>query len=498
MSRLTTDGAPVCRVLVDMSYASLGYCGIAQESRVLLKALCRSGCVAPTGLVFGNDDAVIAHQFASSSRLAQRLENQALFLQALMDSRPPRASLAPVRWLKQLRNLWRLTLARRADTDPLDIDVFWDVVWRGLLARSLSDGDIEIARRCPMLLANLGGRMLAARSVFRLPAVRLNTQGYEFALFHNCRPIRVGPKTCKLIRYYDMIPGVRPDLVGAPADVANHFRAIRRCLDDSIFVCDSGPARADLLRAFPELEERSTVIPAGLPDGYYPERFPELLGAIVRSRSVKNSAAPNDIPAWDPMPPYLLMTATIEPRKNHVTLIRAFEALIARRPTELRLVIVGRPGWKYQEAMKAMKPLMAQQRILHLVDVPLQELRVLNTHAEAAVFPSLYEGFGYGPLEAMSCHTPAVVSDIAAHRWTYGGAAAYFDPYRVESCVEALERLLFCEAAGYRRRLVDAGIECVRRYSAEAVGKQWRALFEELLRQRITGNVRKARLARFA
>ena len=490
------------RVLHDLSYASLGYCGIAQDSRVLLKTLYQLQNVGVTGLMFGDDDAVIGHKFASSAGLARRLENQAIFMQALVDHQPPSAHSATLRRLQHLRRLWRLTLARRVNTDSLDNETFWDCVWRGLLAPALSGADIEIARQCPMLLANLGGRMLTARSLFNLPAPRLDTRDYDFAIFHNCRTIHIGPGTCKLVRYYDMIPGVRPDLVGSHLDIRSHFAAIRRCIGDSIFVCDSGPARDDLLRAFPELEERSVVIPPALSDGYCPEALPKLLTSIVRNRRAEWHGQSSDvrsrIPTWKKMPPYLLMTAAIEPRKNHVMLVRAFEKLLSRHTTSLRLVIVGQPGWKFGEALQAMKPLIRQQRIIHLVDVPIEELRVLSTHAEAVVFPSLYEGFGLGPLEAMCCRTPAIISDIAAHRWACGDAAVYFDPYCVDSCVGALEQVLFCESPDLRCRLVQAGINRVQRYSVAAVGAQWLALFEELRRQTITSDVTRACLARMA
>lgn len=487
------------KVLVDVSYASLGYCGIAQESRILLKALYRLQGVEPTGLLFGHDDAVIAHKFASTARLAHRMENQALFVQALIDKRAPCSPVRAIRLLQTWKRNWRLALAKRIRTDRLDNEVFWDAIWRGLLARSLSDDDIDIAQRCPMLLANLGGRMLATRALFGLPSVRLDTRAFDFALFHNAQAIRVSPNTCKLVRYYDMIPGMRPDMVDSQADVAYHFRAIRRCLKDSIFVCDSGPARDDLVRAFPELEERSAVIPAGLSDGYYPEHLPNLLNTIVRNRRAPLEEKRNGTrqPGRIALSRYLLMTSTIEPRKNHVMLIRAFETLLARRRTNLKLVIVGQPGWKFGEALQAMKPLIEQQRVIHLVNLSLRELRVLNTHAEAVVFPSLYEGFGYAPLEAMCCHTPVVVSDIAAHRWTYGDAAVYFDPYRVDSIVEALERVVFSES-GLPRQLVEAGIARVQRYSAGAIGDQWLGLFDKLSHPQVQARAEDARLARYA
>ena len=60
--------------------------------------------------------------------------------------------------------------------------------------------------------------------------------------------------------------------------------------------------------------------------------------------------------------------------------------------------------------------------------MPVEEMRVLYTHAEALVFPSNYEGFGFPPLEAMQCGTPVIASDIAAHRWVLGDACAVLQP----------------------------------------------------------------------
>jgi glycosyltransferase involved in cell wall biosynthesis len=488
---------PDFRILVDLSYASLGYCGMAQESRVFLKTLSQLDRVAPTGLIFGRGDAVVDHRFAGTSDRSRRAENHAIFMQALVDKSARFSSFKVFRWWERLRALARCAFGRIVQTEPLDIETLWDLVWRNLLARSLSDEDIDIARECPMLLANLGGRMLTARSVYNLPGPRLETNGFDFALFHDSQPIKVSPRTIKLIRYYDLIPGLRPDLVVSSRCIKNHFRAIRRCLQDSIYVCISKPTQDDLLQAFPELEERCVTIPCVLADDYYPEELPDLLPAIVRSRvSAVTKGGAEGFLVGGKTPPYLIMSSTIEPRKNHVTLIRAFEKLAAKRPTDLRLIIVGNLGWKYDEIVRAMKPLIQQRRLYHLEDVPLQELRVLYTHAQALIFPSLYEGFGYTPLEAMCCHTPVLVSDIAAHRWVYGDAAMYFDPYRIDSLVDSLEQLLFSQDTTLRHELVNRGKRQIRRYQISAVGAQWLALFEELRRQGIAGKTTNARLAR--
>jgi hypothetical protein len=197
------------------------------------------------------------------------------------------------------------------------------------------------------------------------------------------------------------------------------------------------------------------------------------------------------------VPPYLIMVSTIEPRKNHIALVRAFESLLARHRTDLRLLVVGSIGWKAKSILQAMKPLIRRGRILHLTEVPLNELRVLYSHAVASVFPSFYEGFGYPPLESMCCDTPAIVSEVSAHRWVYGEAAYYCDPYRVDSIAQAITQVCLRSNPDLRAELIDHGRRRVARYRAPAVALQWRALLEELSRQGITRNVEDAHLAGF-
>jgi glycosyltransferase involved in cell wall biosynthesis len=470
------------RVLADLSYAALRYCGIAQESRFFLKTLWQLPAVEPTGLVFARDHSVLRRRFRRGRSLDRRLEYQALYLQALADG-PPAAGWR--KWWHLAGACYRLLCSRSVATDRLDNHAFWDAAWRNLFARSLADSDIDLARHCPLLLANLSGLMLELPTFWGRRTVRLDTREFDFVLFHNATPVRVSPGTHKLVRYYDLIPGIRPDLVSCPHAIRNHFRNIRLCQQDSTFVCISESARDDLVSAFPQLAERTACIPVVLSDAYYPDPDPARLPQILDSR--KSSVAARhppgrlrNIAATGKMPPYLIMASTLEPRKNYVYLVRAFEQLLARQGGDLCLVIVGNPGWKYHETTRAIKPLIERGRLFHLEDVPTDELRVLYTHARALVFPSLYEGFGYTPLEAMCCHTPVIVSDIAAHRFVHGDAALYCDPYRTESLVAQLERLLYPDNAALREELIARGRQRVQRYSPQAVGQQWLCLFDAL------------------
>jgi glycosyltransferase involved in cell wall biosynthesis len=474
------------RVLLDLSYTPFGYCGIAQESRSLLKSLFQLDALQLTGLVY-SQKTVKSHRFSSDGRGARNLESQALFLQSLADGPAPFQGRARL-WWQYLKDLCR-ACTRRVQTLHLDRDLYWDVIWRHLLVQSLSDEDIVLAQNCAMLLANLSGPMLRLTSLLRLPALRLDTAGFDFALFHNPQPIRVNRGTVKLIRFYDLIPGLRPDLVAGDRAVKAHFRDLRRCLHDSLFVCISEPARADLVRAFPEAEDRSVTIPVVLSDTYHREMdapmLPLILGRRQSDRLAKHPPAALRAFSKERAPPYLIMTATLEPRKNYVMLAGAFVRLLARHDTDLRMIIVANAGWKYQDSARALAPLIQQGQVIHLENVPAAELRILYSHAQALVFPSLYEGFGYSPLEAMCCHTPAIVSDIAAHRWVCGDAALYCNPYQVESLVEQLERLVFAGNDALKSGLVSRGLKRVQCYSPATVVDEWLALFERLSPQSV-------------
>src|SRR5438093_1519217 len=108
------NSAPI-KVLVDLSYAALGYCGISQESRLFLKSLWENADIEPTGLVFSRCDAVLGHRFCPRGRFDARIENQAIFLQTLVDG-PPRATRLD-NWRCFADRVYRRFFSRHVATD---------------------------------------------------------------------------------------------------------------------------------------------------------------------------------------------------------------------------------------------------------------------------------------------------------------------------------------------------------------------------------------------
>jgi glycosyltransferase involved in cell wall biosynthesis len=167
--------------------------------------------------------------------------------------------------------------------------------------------------------------------------------------------------------------------------------------------------------------------------------------------------------------PYLLTVGTLEPRKNLPFLIQVFERL---RGYDGDLVICGMKGWKYEPTLHGMRASPRASRIRYLDYVPDGQLNALYAGADLFLFPSLYEGFGFPPLEAMACKTPVVCSTAGSLPEILGAAAEWVPEFDAERWAAAIEHLLGdSKRMGALRAL---GLSQARKYTwKEAAGKTW-------------------------
>lgn len=138
---------------------------------------------------------------------------------------------------------------------------------------------------------------------------------------------------------------------------------------------------------------------------------------------------------------YLLFVGTLQPRKNLVRLIRAFEVL-KRNGWSGKLVLAGKIGWQAEGIMSALLSSPAQQDIVHLGYVSTEEKTALIQAAECLVLPGLYEGFGIPPLEAIQLKTIPVVSNTSSLPEVVGESGPKFDPLSESSMITTLEEIL--------------------------------------------------------
>jgi glycosyltransferase involved in cell wall biosynthesis len=167
--------------------------------------------------------------------------------------------------------------------------------------------------------------------------------------------------------------------------------------------------------------------------------------------------------------PYLLLVSTLEPRKNIPFLVEVFDRL---RGFDGDLVIAGMKGWLYEPILRAIRGARRADRIRQVDYVKEEFLAGLYAGAELFVFPSLYEGFGFPPLEAMACGTPVISSDGGSLGEALGDAAEIVPGFDTEAWSERIQALLADEAR--RAELGRRGREQAARYTwADHARKTW-------------------------
>ena len=141
---------------------------------------------------------------------------------------------------------------------------------------------------------------------------------------------------------------------------------------------------------------------------------------------------------------YVLFLGTVEPRKNLVSLILAFERLIERNPdqNDINLVIAGRVGWSYHQILEAAKISKYKEKIVFIGFVHDEDKLGLYKLAKMVVYPSFFEGFGFPPIEALASGTPVITSNCSSMPEVVEDAAIMIDPYRPHEILVAMEILL--------------------------------------------------------
>lgn len=180
--------------------------------------------------------------------------------------------------------------------------------------------------------------------------------------------------------------------------------------------------------------------------------------------------------------PFALYVGNIKPHKNLERLIDAFHRLRAESQFEpLQLIIIGDEINRYQGLRRAVHRHKLHKHVRFFGFVPPETLAVLYRLAGVFVFPSLYEGFGLPPLEAMYCGTPVVTSNVSSLPEVVGDAAVLVDPYDPDSIAEGMRRVL--TDGDLRASLRERGQARAREFSWERSVAQIRAVYGEVMDQ---------------
>jgi glycosyltransferase involved in cell wall biosynthesis len=174
---------------------------------------------------------------------------------------------------------------------------------------------------------------------------------------------------------------------------------------------------------------------------------------------------------------FVLYAGNVKPHKNLERLIQAFDIVRQRGLDHLKLVIIGDEVSKYASLRRAVHRHQLHKYVRFLGYLPEETLAVMYRLAGVFVFPSLYEGFGLPPLEAMASGTPVVTSNVSSLPEVAGDAALLIDPYDPNAIADGIYRVLTDERV--RRDLRRRGLDRARQFSWEASVKRIREIYGE-------------------
>ena len=176
--------------------------------------------------------------------------------------------------------------------------------------------------------------------------------------------------------------------------------------------------------------------------------------------------------------PFVLYAGNVKPHKNLKRLIEAFNLVRQRGLDHLKLVLIGDEISKYAALRRAVHQYQLHKHVRFLGYLPEETLAVMYRLAGVFVFPSLYEGFGLPPLEAMASGTPVVTSNVSSLPEVAGDAAVFVDPYDPTAIADGIERVLTDEAL--RRELRQKGLARASQFSWEDSVRRVHDIYDEV------------------
>ena len=177
---------------------------------------------------------------------------------------------------------------------------------------------------------------------------------------------------------------------------------------------------------------------------------------------------------------FILFVGTIEPRKNLRRLVEAFDQMLRNTSLSAKLVIAGGQGWMMDDFVSLINGKGLADRVCLTGYLQDEDLCALYSGCTAFIYPSLYEGFGLPPLEAMACGAPVITSRTAALIETVGSAARLVDPHDIGDMVRAMVEML--SDKNVREHYAELGNRHVKKFSWEETARKTLAVYHKLLK----------------
>ncbi len=269
----------------------------------------------------------------------------------------------------------------------------------------------------------------------------------------------------KIVTVHDMVYKTFPETVRGRTRYMLETGLRRSMKRANCIVTDSEFSKEEIIRYFPRYADKIRVVYCGVDS----ERF----HPVTDTGSIKAVQEKFEIDRE-----YFLYLGTVEPRKNLERLIDAYAMFSKREDMPPYLVLAGGKGWLDSGIYRKVQELHLKEQVKFTAYVPEEDICPLMCGALAFVFPSIYEGFGLPPLEAMACGVPVLTTHAASLPEVVGDDAVVVDPYKAEAIADGLEKLYTDRAL--RERLKEVGLKRAAMFTWENSAKQLYAIYQEV------------------
>jgi glycosyltransferase involved in cell wall biosynthesis len=268
----------------------------------------------------------------------------------------------------------------------------------------------------------------------------------------------------KVVTIHDMVIRRYPETMRAKTKYMLYLNLRKTVRRADRIITDSEFSKKEILTYYRYPPEHIKVIPIGVDTAvYHPGISPDEISRVRGFYRIQGE--------------YLLYLGMLEPRKNIERLLEAYYMAGKKHEHFPLLVIAGRNGWLFERIFRRVKDLGLEGKVLFTGYVADRDKPPLLAGARCFCFPSLYEGFGMPPLEAMACGTPVLSSNAASLPEVLGSAAYMADPASAESIAEGMEALVSDPAL--RETLRARGLERAQYFNWERLADSLHEVYQE-------------------
>lgn len=275
-----------------------------------------------------------------------------------------------------------------------------------------------------------------------------------------------GVKGKTALYVYDMAYKVYPETIGATTLKMLNENLEESCRRADCIITISAFSKSEIMKYLNVSSDKIAVIPCAVDHNIYNEDLDEIQLAVLKKK-------------FDIKGEYFFYLGTLEPRKNIERLIDAYALLVKRDKDVPYLVLAGKNGWNFENIYKKVKDYGIENKVIFTGYIETAEAVTLLKGAFTFVFPSIYEGFGMPPLEAMACGVPVITSNVSSLPEVVQDAGYLIDPFSVEDICDAMFRL--SKDKEERERLKQKGIKQAKEFTWRESAKLLQEVYTKML-----------------